>query len=337
MILVTGGTGLVGSHLLYKLVVQGENPCATYRDTKSLQKIKRVFAYYSDNPNSLMGKIKWIKADMLDYYSVKVALANIDKVFHTAAVVSFQSSDKQSLVITNVEGTANVVNACVEMKIKKLVHVSSIGALGRAGSDGVVTEENHWNGKKSSAYSTSKYLSEMEVWRAVAEGLNAVIINPSIILGPGNWNTGSSKLFKSMYGGLKFYTTGTNGFVDVNDVADIMIKLMNSDIVGERFIINSEIINYRDLFFWMADALNVRRPKYRAGENLSGIVWRLLAVKTALTGNRSSITRETAETANQFYNYSNNKIVETLGHKFIPIKESVCSNAVLFLKDCSKK
>lgn len=335
MILVTGGTGLVGSHLLYKLIEQGETPCATYRNTKSLQKIQRVFAYYSDEP--LLEKIKWIKADILDYHSVMDALDNIDKVFHTAAIVSFQSSDKQSLVKTNVEGTANIVNACVEKKIKKLVHVSSIGALGRAGSDGVVTEENHWNGKKSSAYSTSKYLSEMEVWRAVAEGLDAVIINPSIILGPGDWNTGSSKLFNSVYGGLKFYTTGTNGFVDVNDVAEIMIKLMNSDIVGERFIVNSENINYKDLFLWMADALNVSRPKYRAGKNLSEVVWRLLAIKTIITGKRSSITRETAETANQLYYYSNNKIVETIGHKFIPVKESVCRNAVLFLKDCSKK
>ena len=323
MMLVTGGTGLLGSHLLYKLVSRGENVRALYRSNASKQKAEKVFSYYCENPDKLMDKIQWVKGDILDYDAVVDAMEDVNKVYHTAAVVSFHSSDKGSLGNINVEGTKNVVNGCLEKQNVKLVHVSSIGALGRAGSDGVVTEENHWNGKKSSVYSTSKYHSEMEVWRGVAEGLNAVIVNPSIILGPGNWESGSSKLFTTMQNGLKFYTTGTNGFVDVLDVAEIMLRLMESDITGERFIVSSENVCYRDLFSWMAKAMKIPEPRYKANKALSEIVWRILAVKTFLTGKRSSITRETSETANQHYNYSNKKISNALDFRFIPVKESV--------------
>ncbi len=333
MILVTGGTGLLGSHLLFKLVSEGEKVRAIYRKSSSKQKTRKVFSYYCENPDELMEKVNWIKGDVLDYFSVSDAMKGVDKVFHTAAVVSFHSSDKGSLGDINVEGTKNVVDACLERKNVKLVHVSSIGALGRAGSDGVVNEDNHWNGKKSSNYSTSKYHSEMEVWRAIAEGLDAVIINPSIILGPGNWEAGSSKLFTTMHNGLKYHTTGINGFVDVLDVAEIMIKLMESNITGDRFIVNSENVCYRDLFFRMADALKVPRPSIHANRKLSEIAWRVLAVKAFFTGKKSSITRETAVTANQRYNYSNNKIVEALSYKFIPVLESVDRNVELFVED----
>jgi len=333
MILVTGGTGLVGSHLLYRLVTLGEMPIALKRKSSDLLKIKKVFSYYSDNAEVLFNKIKWVEGDILDYSSVLDAMKDVTQVYHTAASVSFQSSDKENLIATNVLGTTNIVNAALEKKISKLLHVSTIGALGRAESDGIVTEDTHWNSKKSSVYSTSKYNAEMEVWRGIAEGLNAVIINPSIILGPGEWNSGSSKLFSTMYNGLKFYSIGSNGFVDVEDVVTSMMLLMNSGIVGERFIVNSENISYKQFFTWMAESLNVKPPSYRAGNILSGIGWRLLWFKGLVTGKQSTITRETAETACQLYNYSNSKIKEELGVEFMSVRDSLDKNAKLFLRD----
>ncbi len=336
MILVTGGTGLVGAHLLYSLVARGEAPIALKRTTSDIKKTKKVFSYYSNDYNELFNKITWVDGDVLDYISVSDAMHGVTKVYHTAASVSFQSSDKQTLKKTNVVGTANIVNAALKNNITKFVHVSSIGALGRAESNGPVTEDTHWNSKKSSVYSTSKYNSEMEVWRGIAEGLNAVIINPSIILGSGNWDSGSSKLFSTMYNGLKFYSTGSNGFVDVKDVVEIMIQLMESDITGERFIVNSENVSYKQLFYWMANSLNIRAPKYKAGKVLSEIGWRALSVVGFVTGKQSTITKETAETANQLYNYSNNKIKQQLNFSFISVEDSIEKNAKFFLKDYNK-
>ncbi len=333
MILVTGGTGLVGSHLLYKLVTSGNRPLALVRSTSNVSKTKKTFSYYTDDVDSLFDRIKWIDGDILDYSSLLVAMEGVNQVYHTAASVSFHSSDKKTLIATNVVGTANIVNAALDKNVSKLLHVSSIGALGRAESNGIVTEDSHWNSKKSSVYSTSKYHAEMEVWRGIAEGLNAVIINPSIILGPGDWNSGSSKLFNTMYNGLKFYSVGSNGFVDVEDVAKTMMLLMNSEIINERFIVNSNNISYKQFFTWMSEALHVAQPKYRAGIFLSSIVWRLLWVKGILTGEKSTITRETAETANQLYNYSNTKIKKEINIEFIKVKDSLFKNAKFFLDD----
>ncbi len=332
MILVTGGTGLVGSHLLYYLTKAGKNPVALKRKSSNIKRVSEVFSYYSKEYESLFKKIVWIEGDILDYESLSEAMKNVTHVYHCAASVSFQSSDSSSLTDTNITGTTNIVNVCLESNVKKLLHVSTIGALGRAESDGIVTEESHWNNKKSSVYSTSKYHAEMEVWRGIAEGLNAVIVNPSIILGPGDWNSGSSKLFTTMYNGLKFYSTGTNGFVDVNDVAKAMIILMEHNISGERYILNSENVSYKDFFTWMAQSLKVSPPPYKATKLMSEIGWRLLWVNGLITGKRSSITKETAQTACQNYQYSNSKIKEHTDIKFVPVNESINNNSILFLQ-----
>ena len=333
MILVTGGTGLVGAHLLYQLIISGESPVALKRTSSDISKTKKILSYYSKDHETIFNKIEWIDGDILDYYSVLDAMDGIKNVYHAAASVSFQSSDKEGIISTNVTGTTNIVNAAIEKKVEKLIHVSSIGALGRATANGIVTEETYWSSKKSSVYSTSKYHAEMEVWRGIAEGLNAVIINPSIILGPGDWSTGSSKLFATMYNGLKFYSTGTNGFVDVEDVVRVMRMLMKSDITGKRFIINSENVSYKDFFSWMAYSLCVPRPKYKATRLLSEIAWRLLWMRGLLTGTKSTITRETAITANQNYYYSNNKITKEFNISFLSVKNSVKKNAAFFIND----
>jgi nucleoside-diphosphate-sugar epimerase len=333
MILVTGGTGFIGAHLLYHLVSSGKKVRAIKRKISKLDLVEKIFGYYTDKAKELLSKIDWVEGDVLDIYFLLDAFKGIEHLYHTAAVVSFHPKDKAKLVRTNIEGTRNVVNAALEQKVGKLCHVSSIGALGRADGSGIVDETRHWSSKKSSVYSTSKHEAEREVWRGIAEGLDAVIVNPSIVLGPGNWDAGSPQVFQTMWKGLKFYTGGTNGFVDVNDVAKAMILLMESNISGERFILNAENIAYKQFFEWMAAAMNLPSPKYKAGPLLSGIGWRALKVISLFSGKPSSITKETAETANQHYRYSNQKIKAATGMNFLPVKESVEQTAKFFLRD----
>lgn len=334
MILVTGGTGFLGSHLLYHLCKSGHNVKALKRQSSSLQLTKKVFSYYDKNPEPLFSKIEWVEGDVLDIFSLLDALDGIKLVYHTAAIVSFENSQKNRMLKTNVNGTANVVNAALEKKVSKLCFVSSIASLGRASGNEPVDEETHFsNSINPSAYSISKFESEREVWRGINQGLNAVIVNPSVILGPGNWDEGSAKLFQTVFNGLKFYTTGSNGFVDVNDVANAMILLMESGIKNERFIINAENVTYKDLFTKMARALGVTPPNIKAGPYMSAFYWRILKAKSLFTGKTPAVTKETARTAQQNYQYNNGKLLKFIDFEYTPIRESVERTAKIFLKE----
>ncbi|MEJ2595886.1 MAG: NAD-dependent epimerase/dehydratase family protein, partial [bacterium] len=229
------------------------------------------------------------------------------------------------------------VNVCLEEGVSKMLFVSSIGALGRAVTKGLVDENTHFQAsKKNSVYSRSKYEAEKEVWRGQAEGLNVVVVNPAIVVGPGDWRKGSPQVFQTMAEGLKFYSSGMNGFIDVNDVARIVIHLMDSDYSGERFILSTENVSYRQFFTWMALAMNMEPPHIPANQFLSSVGWRWLKAKGWLTGKRSGITRETAKTANQVYRYSNHKLIRELPFSLTPVKESVEQTARLFLLDQNK-
>ncbi len=333
MILVTGGTGFIGAHLLYRLVASGKRVRAIKRPASGIALTEKIFGCYSPQAGELLQRIEWVEGDILDIHSLLDVFRGVDQLYHTAAVVSFHGSDKAALFRTNRDGTANLVNAALEKGVGKLLHVSSIGTLGRAEGSEPVDESRQWSAKKSSAYSVSKHEAEREVWRGMAEGLNAVIVNPSIVLGPGNWNAGSPQVFQTMWNGLKFYTGGTNGFVDVNDVAKAMILLMEGDFSGERFILNSENVSYKQFFEWMAAAMHLPAPRYKAGPFLSAVGWRMLRAVSLFTGRRSSITRETAQTANQVYRYTGQKFTDATGMTFIPVKQSVEQTVKLFLRD----
>jgi len=334
MILVTGGTGLVGAHLLYHLTQTEDKVRALRRSSSSVEQTKKIFSFYTSQPENLFSKIEWVVGDILDIDLLLDVLEDIEKVYHTAAMVSFDPKDKAAIMETNVTGTANVVNACLEKKVKKLCYVSSIAAVGRADNDGVTTEESEWkNDRKISPYSHSKYEAEREVWRGIAEGLNAVIVNPSVILGPGDFHKSSIKMFQTVYNGLKVYTKGINGYIDVNDVAKAMILLMESDISGERFILNSENLSYQQLFGMMAGSLGVEAPKYKAGKFLSELSWRMLKIHSLLTGESPLITKQTARTANSVYRYSSEKFVKATGMSFTPIKQTIQRTAEIFLKE----
>ena len=334
MILVTGGTGLVGSHLLFQLAKSGNKVRALKRENSSTELVNKIFGYYSDVPDSLLSSIEWVNGDISDIYSLYDAMDGVDKVYHAAAIVSFNPADRQKMIRTNINGTANVVNAALHKKVKKLCHVSSIAAIGRSENDDIIDEETPWkNSNNNSFYSISKYGAEREVWRGIIEGLNSVIINPSVIIGHGDWNKGSSSLFNQIWKGLKFYTEGVNGYVDVKDVVKAMILLMESEIVNSRFVISSENVDYLNLFKMMADGLGKKHPFIKANPIISNFVWRVLKIISLITRTKPLITKETARTSFQKYYYSNKKIKKAVNFEFISVSDSIKETCACFLKD----
>ncbi|WP_207497104.1 NAD-dependent epimerase/dehydratase family protein [Aridibaculum aurantiacum] len=310
-VFVTGSTGLVGSHLVAALVGKGYNVSALYR--KEIPVVPH------------QEKVRWIQGDILDVISLEEAMQGVDHVYHCAAVVSFSPKDVDQLFKINIEGTANVVNAAVANNVKKLGYVSSVAALGRTPNVEEINETMNWSEETSNSnYGKSKFHAEMEVWRGIGEGLPAVIINPSIILGAGDWNSGSTKLFKTAYDEFGWYSEGTTGFVDVADVVDAFIQLVESDVSAQRFIISAENITYQELFTIMAKCFGKKPPHKKVTPLLASLVWRLDALKAMFTGNKPLITKETAVAAQATVKYNNSKINQYLHNfNYKPLEESI--------------
>jgi dihydroflavonol-4-reductase len=338
MIFVTGGTGLVGAHLLYELTLAGKSVKALKRETSDLQQVLKTFSYYSDKPNELFKQIEWINGDILDYFGLEKILEGVTEIYHCAAIVSFDPKERKRMIANNVEGTANLVNAALEKGVRKICHVSSVAALGRLDEQQLITEETNWvPSKKISGYSESKFFSEVEIWRGIEEGLNAVIVNPSIILGPANWETGSAKMFKTVWDGMKFFTRGVTGFVDVRDVVKAMILLMDEQyfekIKNQRFLISSENLSYETVFFQIADALAKPRPKYNASGGLMEMVWRILWIISLLTRKSPLITRETAANSNVKRKFDGSKIKNYFDFEYLPISESIKQTSAILKQE----
>ena len=333
MILVTGGTGLVGAHLLHKLVVNGEKVRAIYRTERKLDNIKNVFSCYTENYEPLFKSIEWFKADILDIQLLSDAFQGVKYVYHCAAFVSFEPNKYQLLRRTNIEGTANVVNLCISNNIEKLCYVSSIATIGNATNNEPITEKTEWNPEEdNNVYAITKYGAEMEVWRGTQEGLDAVIVNPGVILGAGIWRYGSGNLFKKAHKGFKFYTSGSVGLVDVKDVISIMVTLLNSDIKNERFILVAEDWKYKDFLQTLAKAVNSKIPKKQASKILLNIAWRLDWLTHKVTGKRRQLTKQLVASLNSETNYSNAKIKKILDFEFTQIEESINTIGNLYLK-----
>lgn len=297
MILVTGATGLVGSKLIQQLVLNGENVRAIYR--------KEI------PTNDFDKKVNWVKGDILDILCLEDAMQDVQQVYHCAAVVSFNPSKKSSLHKTNIEGTANVVNACIITGVQKLLFVSSVAALGRIRVDKPIDESMNWTPETSnSEYGKTKYMAELEVWRGMGEGLSVAVVNPVIILGAGDWNSGSSAIFKSAYDEFPWYTSGMSGFVDVQDVVKAMITIMQSAVSGERFIISGSNAYYKDVFAMMAKYFQKKAAHKKVTPFLANIVWRLEALKSTFTGKDPLLTKETAKTAQACVRFNNTKLLE---------------------------
>lgn len=330
MILITGATGLLGSRLLYDLVSAGQRVRAMKRPSSRMICTDRYFEGSALNHPL----IEWVDADLDDIFSVESALEGITDVYHCAAKVSFQPGDREMMQRTNASGTANLVNLCLEKNIRKFCHVSSVAAIGRTGDGIIRNEESDWKTSgHNSFYAVSKYSAEREVWRGIAEGLSAVIVNPGLIIGPGNWKTDSSMIIRKVWKGLSFYTDGVNGLIDVADASKSMISLMNSDIHSERFILVAENFPLREMVNIIADTLGKKRPVIHAGPFLTSLAWRAEYLRSLFNNSKPVITRETAASAQHKSYYSNEKIRKATGIEFSDIKESLKKTSEIFLRE----
>lgn len=324
---------MLGSHLLYRLLESKGKVRALKRDTSDLSLVKQVFSYYTTKPDELLSAVEWVEGDVLEPESLDPAFEGVKKVYHAAAFVSFKPGDRARLIRNNTEGTANVVDACLAHGIEKMLHVSSTSALGAAAPGEKVDEKMMWApDKQNSSYSISKFHSEMEVWRGIEEGLNAVIVNPSIILGPGYWHKGSSSLFTNVYKGLKYYMNGVTGYVCVRDVVEVMLGLMEKPVSGERFIVSAADLSYRQVFALIASALGVKEPHTEATPFLAGMAWRADSFLSLFGGERR-ITRETVTAGNKKVFFNNSRVKKELGFEFTPVEECIRETAVYFLRE----
>lgn len=311
MVLVTGGAGLLGTELIIQLLAQGKQVRAIYNKTPLPE---------FSSPN-----LQLLKCNILDVMELEEAMKDIKQVYHCAAVVSFNPKRVDEMFKVNIEGTANVVNAALDAGVKKMVYASSVSALGRIREKEPVDETMNWSEETSnSRYGQSKYFAEMQVWRGIGEGLDAVMVNPVLILGAGNWNESSSRIFKKVYEEFPWYTEGISGFVDVRDVAKAMILLMDSNITGERFILSAENRSFRDVFGLIAKAFGKRPPYKKVTPAMAKIIWRLEAIRNFFTGIDPLVTRETAVTAMAKVHFDNSKLKKHIpGFTYRTIEDSI--------------
>jgi dihydroflavonol-4-reductase len=323
-VFVTGGTGFLGAYIIRELVAK------QYRVTALRRSSKLPFFI----PAPVLEQVQWVEGDILDVPGLEDAMQGCDAVVHAAAKVSFVSTDQNALYKTNIEGTSNVVNTALEKGIKRLLYVSSVAVLGRSMHGATVNEGNQWADiKLDTSYARSKYHAEMEVWRAIGEGLNAVIVNPSTVLGFGDWNSSSCAIFKNVYEEFPWYTNGENGFVDVEDIARAVVRLMQEPISQERFILSASTLSFRELLDLIADGLSKKHPSREATPLLAAMAWRLEKIKTLFTGSPSLLTQETARVARGKTYFDNSKILKYLpDFTFTPIAQTIKRSCAAYLE-----
>ena len=326
-VFITGATGFIGSHIARRYLADGYTVTVLYRPQNGYGLLTDV-----------ADKITWHEGDILDIPSLETAIVPNMDVIHAAAIVSFVPKDRDRMERTNVEGTANVVNVCLKAGIRKLGYVSSVAAIGRPTAKGektndpiVIDETQKWeDSPNNSTYAKTKYWAELEVWRGVAEGLNAVMVNPSVVLGVGDWNRSSLQLVKYVYDEKPFYPAGLVNYVDVLDVTEVLVRIMQSDIVADRFILNGGTIPYRSLLEQIAAVLGKRPPARRVPPTLTRLLWPMEAVRSWLTGKAPLITRETARSASSLYAYNGEKIKQILDFQYRPLNETLQRMTAMF-------
>jgi dihydroflavonol-4-reductase len=324
MILVTGGTGLVGSYLLYELTRKGHKVKALLRPGKKPYETRKLFNCFSAGNEHLIDLVEWVEGDVLDPFSLQQALQEVDYVYHCAAMISFNPRELKAMLAVNVEGTANVVNACLENGIKKLCHVSSIASLGQSEKGEIIDENAKWKtSRTNSGYAISKYGGEREVWRGIEEGLNAVIVNPSVIIGAGCHRKATNKLFHNIENFLPYYVSGINGYVDVRDVVNAMILLMESPVIGERFVLNSENLSLKEFFTKVASILGKPHPRIALNGGIMNFVAWIDEMRGRLTKSTPLLTRENVRASMSKSYYSADKFRSAFHYIFIPMNESL--------------
>ena len=326
-IFITGGTGFLGSYLIKELIEKNY-------DVRAIRRNGKLPSYIS---KEIFDKVEWVDGDILDVISLEEAMEGMDSVIHAAAIVSFGKKDREPMYQVNVEGTANVVNIALEKNIKRLVHISSVAALGRTANGGSVNEEKKWEESKvNTHYAKSKYKAELEVWRGISEGLNGVILNPSTFLGYGDWNNGSCAIFKNVYEEFKWYTPGINGFVDVQDAARATIALMETDITEQRYIINGDNWAFKKLQDTIALNMGKKKPTRPTTPFLMNIAWRMEKVKSFFSGKKPFLTKDSARVAQSKTYFENDKLLKALpGFSFTPLEQTITEASKKYLNGLS--
>ena len=313
MVLVTGATGLVGSFVCKTLIENGFKVRALFRDSSDFSLL-----------SGFKEGIDWVEADVLDILKLEKAMEGVETIIHAAAMISFYQKDHEAMLKTNVEGTANIINLAPKAGIKQIIHVSSVAALGRTKNSTVIDENNKWeNSSYNTGYAVSKYLAELEVWRGQEEGLNVVVINPSIVLGPGDWEKSSTKLFKYVWDKKRFYSKGSMNYVDVRDIAEVVRRLMETNISGERFILSAGNISYKEIFALIAERFQIKAPDVAVNKPLLKLALFFGWISSLLTGRRPPISRESANMAGLSFYYDNRKIQNTLNFSFRGLEETL--------------
>lgn len=335
MDLVTGGTGIVGVHVLLELAQAGRAVRALHREGSDRGIVERVFKHYG--AGDLVDRIEWAEGDLLDVSALAEAMQSVEHVYHAAAIVSFDPRLARAMYAANVQGTGNLVNSAIDAGARRLCHVSSTAAIGRAPAETERTEDMLWvDDGNTSDYARSKYLAELEVQRGIAEGLDAVIVNPCVVIGPGAGTRSSMALVDRVRRGTGWYTTGSNAFVDARDVAACVRLLMEHGPTGERYLLVGENADYRMLFDLLSDGFGNPRPTAEAKPWMLGLAWRAEALRARLIGRSPLITRATVESSLNRRRYSNAKATKALAYRFRTLAESV-ANVVSFAREGSAR
>ncbi|TPN87535.1 NAD-dependent epimerase/dehydratase family protein [Aquimarina algicola] len=335
MVLVTGATGLVGTHMLIKLIKEQSQIRALYRTEAKKEKAKTVFlSYFSKKEEYLFDTIDWVKADINDIPALSEAFKGITHVYHCAAIISFDISQYKKLRKVNIEGTANIVNLSLVHNVQKLCHVSSIATLGDSINGQLIDENAEWNPEvKNSVYAITKYGAEMEVWRGTQEGLNAIIVNPGVIIGPGFFYDGSGYIFKKIYNGMPYYTNGVTGYVGIEDVVNLMFLLTNSEFTRERYIVVSENLSFQKAFEMIAKHLQKPIPKKEITPFLMKGAYYMQRFGRVLFNTKQVIFKPSIKSAFSKSIYKNDKIIQALDYNFIPIENTIKKTAKFFLEN----
>lgn len=332
MVLVTGGTGLVGAHLLFELSKKNEPIIALYRDEKRLHQVKKIFSYYHETPETLFTQITWKFGDITDISNLNDCFKGVKKVYHCAAMVSFDPKDNDKLIKTNVEGTANIVNCCIDHRVEKLCFVSSIAALGPSVKGEEVDEETPW-GEQSTMYGITKHHAEMEIWRGTQEGVPAVIVNPGVIIAPGLWKNSSASFFLQASKAPRYFLPSGTGFVGINDVINAMTRLMESDVINERFILVNRNWTYEKFALLLAKGLQKAPPKKMVKPWMLALFWRYDWLRSNLFGKRRRLSKTVARLFETRETYKNGKIVARLDFSYENLEQLIERCCLIFLKE----
>ncbi|MGZ3861876.1 MAG: NAD-dependent epimerase/dehydratase family protein [Bacteroidia bacterium] len=324
MVLVTGATGLVGSHLTANLLLQGRKVRALYRDKNKTENVREVLSFYTGEYDKYFSAIDWAEGDVTDVFSLEDALNGIEEVYHCAGYISFDEKESRQLHKINAEGTANVINISLGKNIKKFCHVSSVATLQIQANKKYIDEFSVWKtASGTTSYAISKYRGEFEAWRGMSEGLNVLVVNPSVVLGAGCWGQSSGKIITQMKEGFSFYTEGITGYVDVRDVVTCMIRLMDENKFGARYILNSENLSFQYLTNELRRLFGKRPSNLKAGSFLLNIARYADGVRCFFSGKPRLITKSIVASAHEKNYFDNSKIRKELGYSFIPVSESL--------------